>query len=271
MKLTSFFLQPFTLINSPKQKLILIGICLGFGILFTNIFIPFNVNHWENDTGIEQFLRLTSYSFIIALSLFFTQFVIRKLFKVYTFTVWRFMLWFFGEVIFISIVYLLIYSNDLNSFWAIFKFSFQHTLLGISIPYILALIIIALIQSRNIKPVVQNERTELIGIPDEKGVIKISLQLSSILYFESADNYVTIFYLDENEVKRMLLRNSLKKLESLFSNSILKRCHRSYIVNVKNIKLIEKASGKHLIYIKNSDVVIPISKNYNTEFNQNSF
>ncbi|MEC3908076.1 LytTR family DNA-binding domain-containing protein [Tamlana sp. 2201CG12-4] len=271
MKLTSFFLQPFTLINSPKQKLILIGICFGFGIIFTNIFIPFNVDEWESDTGLEQFLRLTNYSLIAALSLLFMQFVIRKVFKVLTFTaVWRYMLWFLGEVCLISIIYLLVYNDNLTSVWEQFKFTFKHTLLGISIPYFIALVILALIQSRNEKTVTK-EKVDLIGIPDENGVIKISLQLPSILYLESADNYVVIFYLDQEEVKRILIRNSLKKLEALFASSILKRCHRSYIVNVKNIKLIEKASRKYLVHIKNTDTIIPISKNYIPEFSQMIF
>ncbi len=266
-KLTSFFTQPFTLINSPKQKLILIGICLGFGVLFTNVFIPFNVNQWEQDSGINQFLRLTSYYFIIAITLSFTQFIIRKLFKVYTFTIWRFILWFFGEVVFISVIYLFVYSDNLNSFGELFMFSFRHTLLGISIPYLLALIILALIKSRDKIPKNQNKKTDLIGIPDEKGVVKISLLLSNILYIESADNYIEIYYLDENLVKTTLIRNTLKTIENLFKNSMLKRCHRSYIVNVEKIKLAERKSGKLYLHLINIKSVIPVSRNYIAAFN----
>lgn len=266
MKLTHFFSQPFTLIDSPKQKLILIGICLGFGIIFTNLFIPFNVNQWEKDTGIDQFLRLTGYSFIIASSLIFTQFAIRRLFKVLTFKVWRFILWFLGEVVFISLIYLLVYKDNLSSLWEFFKFSFQHTLLGISVPYLLALIILALIQSRNLKPEISVDKTDLIGFPDEKGVVKISLLFSNILYIESADNYIEVYYLDENLVKSTLIRNTLKTIETNFKNTSLKRCHRSFIVNIDKIKLAEKKSGKLVLHIINVKTVIPVSRNYTPAF-----
>ncbi len=267
MKLLSFLSQPFTLIDSPKQKLILIGICLGFGIVFANVFVPFNINQWEQDTGMDQFLRLTGYQFVIALSLAFTQFVIRKLLKVSTFVLWGFILWFLGEVVLISLVYLLIYSDNINSFWALFKFSFQYTLLGISVPYLLSLTILALLKSKHENPEFSEKKLDLIGIPDDKGVIKISLRLSNLLYIESADNYIAIFYLDNGHVKKVLVRNTLKTIEVNFKNSSLKRCHRSFIVNVDKLKLAERKSGKLYLHMAHTETIIPVSRNFIPAFN----
>ncbi len=267
MKLLSFLSQPFTLIDSPKQKLILIGICLGFGIIFANVFVPFNINQWEQDTGMDQFLRLTGYQFVIALSLAFTQFVFRKLLKVSTFVLWGFILWFLGEVVLISLVYLFIYSDNINSFWALFKFSFQYTLLGISVPYLLSLTILALLKSKHENPEFSEKKLDLIGIPDDKGVIKISLRLSNLLYIESADNYIAIFYLDNGHVKKVLVRNTLKTIEVNFKNSSLKRCHRSFIVNVDKLKLAERKSGKLYLHMAHTETIIPVSRNFIPAFN----
>lgn len=262
MKLLSFLSQPFTLLDNPKQKLILIGVCLGFGIIFANVFVPFNVNQWEQDSGIDQFLRLTSYQFIAAISLIFTQFAVRKVFKVNTFNVLQFLLWFLGEIIFISLIYLFVYSDSLNAFWDIFKFSFRYTLLGISMPYLLALSVLALISPRQLKV-----KPNLVGIPDEKGVVRVSLMPSSLLYIESADNYIKVFYSDEGLIKNVLIRNTLKAMETHFENTSLKRCHRSVIVNTDNIKLAEKKSGKLYLHIAHANTVIPVSRNFVTTFN----
>ena len=69
-------------------------------------------------------------------------------------------------------------------------------------------------------------------------MVKISLLFSNILYIESADNYIEVYYLDEGHVKTVLIRNTLKTIDSIFKNSSLKRCHRSYMVNIDRIKFI---------------------------------
>lgn len=85
----------------------------------------------------------------------------------------------------------------------------------------------------------------------------IKLNLSDILYIEGLKDYVKIHV---SNGKFILTLNSLKKFEeSLLENNFF-RIHRSYIVNLKHIKSIQK--NKVII----SEKRIPIGENYKNEF-----
>ncbi|WP_158655072.1 LytR/AlgR family response regulator transcription factor [Flavivirga eckloniae] len=111
-----------------------------------------------------------------------------------------------------------------------------------------------------------DNKTGLIGIPDENGVVKLSLVFSNILYIESADNYISVHYVDNEKTKHILIRNTLKTIESIFENTSLKRCHRSYMINLDKIKMAQKKSGRLYLHIKNTETIIPVSRNYTTAF-----
>ncbi len=258
----------FTLLDKNWQKLFLISFCLVFSVLFLNVFVPYNINLWEDDKGVDQFIRLSKFSAIGISVLAFSQFVLRKLFGVKKFRLVEFVFWVFFEITLMAFVLSLIYQYDGVVFWPFFLECLHYASLVIIIPYTISLLIIYVIQLRQKRNIKSNlsSITDLIGIPDENNAVKLSIPVNSLLYFESADNYVAVNYIDDNKVKKKLIRNTLKNLEIILDNAIVKRCHRSYIVNLKNIKLIEKVSGKFLIHVKNSDVVIPISANYIPQF-----
>ncbi len=89
-----------------------------------------------------------------------------------------------------------------------------------------------------------------------------------MLYLESTDNYVVVFYTSNGVVKKELLRNSLKKLENVFGDLPLKRCHRSYMVNLNNLSLVKKSGQKMILSLSNTSETIPVSKTYQKEFNE---
>lgn len=85
----------------------------------------------------------------------------------------------------------------------------------------------------------------------------IKLNFSDILYIEGLKDYVKIYTTD---TKYTLTLISLIKLENLLSSKGFARIHRSYIVNIKHIKSIQK--NKVLIAEKR----IPISESYKNSF-----
>jgi DNA-binding LytR/AlgR family response regulator len=110
----------------------------------------------------------------------------------------------------------------------------------------------------------ENHRKNVIAFPDEKGEQKITIMLENLLYIESSDNYVTIHYLNKSKLSHFLIRNTLKWMdENLTKNSQLVRCHRSYIVNLDNVKVLRKNKGGIFMEL---DVVntpdIPVSNSY---------
>lgn len=85
----------------------------------------------------------------------------------------------------------------------------------------------------------------------------IKLNFSDILFIEGLKDYVKIYTTDN---KYTLTLISLIKLENLLSSKGFSRIHRSYIINIKHVKSIQK--NKALI----GDKRIPISGSYKNAF-----
>jgi DNA-binding LytR/AlgR family response regulator len=85
----------------------------------------------------------------------------------------------------------------------------------------------------------------------------VKLNFADILFIEGLKDYVKIYTTDN---KFTLTLISLIKLENLLSSKGFARIHRSYIINIKHVKSIQK--NKVLI----SDKRIPISESYKNSF-----
>ncbi|MBE8725553.1 LytR/AlgR family response regulator transcription factor [Flavobacterium hungaricum] len=85
----------------------------------------------------------------------------------------------------------------------------------------------------------------------------VKLNFADILFIEGLKDYVKIYTTDN---KFTLTLISLIKLENLLSSKGFSRIHRSYIINIKHVKSIQK--NKVLI----SDKRIPISESYKNSF-----
>jgi DNA-binding LytR/AlgR family response regulator len=85
----------------------------------------------------------------------------------------------------------------------------------------------------------------------------VKMNFSDILFIEGLKDYVKIYTTDN---KFTLTLISLIKLENLLSSKGFSRIHRSYIINIKHVKSIQK--NKVII----SDKRIPISESYKNAF-----
>ncbi|SDX78506.1 two component transcriptional regulator, LytTR family [Flavobacterium degerlachei] len=85
----------------------------------------------------------------------------------------------------------------------------------------------------------------------------VKLNFADILYIEGLKDYVKIYTTDS---KYTLTLISLIKLENLLSSKGFARVHRSYIINIKHVKSIQK--NKAVI----ADKRIPISESYKNSF-----
>lgn len=91
----------------------------------------------------------------------------------------------------------------------------------------------------------------------------LSVPTSALRYLESMQNYVAIFYLNEGELKKELLRNTMSKLEVQLKDSTTVRCHRSYMVNTDMIEEVSgNAQGLKLRLSDVPQIEIPVSRSY---------
>ncbi len=99
----------------------------------------------------------------------------------------------------------------------------------------------------------------------ENGKQFLSLKPQNLLYIQSAGNYVEIMYLSNQQVKKHLLRSSLKQIEQTMETyDFLKRCHRSYLVNTQKISQIKKTNTALELDLEYATV--PVSKKYEEVF-----
>ncbi|WP_040281809.1 LytTR family transcriptional regulator DNA-binding domain-containing protein [Psychroserpens damuponensis] len=98
-----------------------------------------------------------------------------------------------------------------------------------------------------------------IEIQGEGNYESLRLLLNDLICIQSSDNYVEVFYLDGNELKKSLIRNSLSKVSIAFPQ--LLKTHRSFIINPFHFKSWKTEKGKHFLMLSQS-IEAPISKTY---------
>lgn len=94
------------------------------------------------------------------------------------------------------------------------------------------------------------------------GRMAFSTRMSNILYIEAADNYVNLHYLNGDKEDTFILFNTMKNLEKSFIGTSLMRCHRGYMVNAQNVKLMRKDGMGLQLELERSDKVVPVSKSF---------
>ncbi|MBR5027635.1 MAG: LytTR family transcriptional regulator, partial [Bacteroidales bacterium] len=78
-----------------------------------------------------------------------------------------------------------------------------------------------------------------------------------------ADNYVNICYKNKERTTKFCLRNTLKNIETMDFSEDLVRCHRSYIINFKKVKILKKEKTGLFVELDDKDIPdIPVSKTY---------
>ena len=112
----------------------------------------------------------------------------------------------------------------------------------------------------------QQEHTDVFKIYDERGELKLLVRPEMLYYIESADNYVIIHYLNMGKMEKMMIRNTLKNIEWRFKDRSLVRCHRSYIANIANVKMLKKSDNEMMLdFGIDSIKPLPVSKTYSDE------
>ncbi len=181
------------------------------------------------------------------------------------------------EILFLSFVILLI---SIGSYFFLslliegFLFSFFNLGYTISLTFSISVFLISVIiffkhsnfKKENIKTLISDTNEILKFISLNKTDKDVVINKSNFLYVEAIKNNVHIYYYDEEIVKTISIRNTLKNIENQFQDNSLFRCHRSFIVNTNNIKTAKGNSNRYKIYFDNYNHFIPVSRSYTKDF-----
>ncbi len=246
-----------------------------FALLFINIYKPFESPGWYPITQFEYFL----YSSLIILTGVLVVVISRVIMFYYTkkrtLTYWEYVIWVIGEIFFMSLFYTL-YSYTLDetrNFPEVYRSSVINTSLILLLPYTITILFLSWKEnSRRIKQLEKelehgDENTPLsagiLTFRDEKGELLLSIKKDSLLYLEAADNYVSVWYLSKSGVTKYLIRNTLREMEERFSHMPVVRCHRSFMVNLDQVKVAKRTRNGIVLDLGTDKVPdIPVSRTY---------
>lgn len=268
----------------------------AFAIGFIFLVNPFGVESWVDWESRDQYVLtvflVVGIGFLVLLVSRTIMYLLRN--KV-VLDVKKYLIWIAIELFALTVFYtFFVYFYDnrgRGGYFDIFPTTFQYVALMLLVPYIISGLYMALKEKKEqeMDAVQQKEEydesksemtksiseTELllkeqeavqhniVNFYDDKGQLKLSVDIDSLLYIESADNYVNIYYSSKGKFSRFMLRATLKSIEDTFADCDLVRCHRSYVVNFKKVKVLRKEKmGLFLDLDFEKAPEIPVSKTY---------
>ncbi len=261
--------QPFTLLDENRHRWMIIGATGIFSIIFMNLYTPFDADSWIQIPGVPLFVILSSYGILGMIMFFFSQIVVRNIFNVRSFTRLTYGLWFLGEVLLLSLIMFLVYGDykqlSAGRLMSEYFLALRYTVLVLIIPYGVVMFYFQHLAEKELKDTGAIPGDHLVKIKDENDILQLAIDIEKLLFIQSTDNYVSVFFLKDEKVNKELVRTSLKKLEKELRGTSIVRCHRSYMVNLNKI-LVTKKTGKGLmVELQNyHGERIKVSKHYRT-------
>ena len=267
---------PKYLVEKRNQIIMVLFVSI-FAIGFINVFKPFESKNWIDKNGMSESLYLawstllvTIGMAVVAVSRLIMYYYSQYLGKIINYL--QYILWVFIEVLLLSGAFTLLAiitkTGPIQDPVDIYKHAFENTIYILCIPYILCILFFSY-QERSAKlKELMNENigfksSSLISIRDSRGVLQLSIAKENLLYIESADNYICIWYTKNEQLKKQLMRITMKESNEQLADTNIVRCHRSYMVNLDLVKVMRREKENLFLELGVPNVKeIPISKTY---------
>ncbi|MCQ2280807.1 MAG: LytTR family transcriptional regulator [Bacteroidales bacterium] len=264
-----------------------------FALLFICVYNPIELSHWlpaaENSGARFGFSAIIILGGIVVIAL--SRLVLSRIAKKHEITLPEYGIWLLCEVIAIAFAYLMLTKfglHDSRSSLTILRSAIFNILLMLAIPYLISYLYVALrdkelkikdflSKTKNMEDGENAEasalkstdrqqittKNSLIRFYDEKRELRLTVRQEYLFYIESSDNYVNIHYKKGNKLVHTMIRTSLKALEEQLRDYGIVRCHRAYLINMSNIKIVRKEhDGLIVDFDIEGAAEIPVSKTY---------
>lgn len=270
-----FLAQPYPREQRTPRRWLLTAAGTGFFVaIFLLVFQPFGAAQWDDPAkpyvlggfGVVTFvcLAVTGLLFPAAFKSWFAE---------RTWTVGKEILWSSSNVGFIAL------GNMVYSGW-MFGGMYGNLLPWLGITAAIGVIPMTVITLVNYTRLlrkytttdlyVEKHEPEAMALPlpevliftaeNEKDVV--TLALKDLLFIESADNYSEIVFLQNEKMKKTLLRGSLSRFEEQAHHPDVVRCHRSYVVNLRQVESISGNAQGYKLQLKKYPSSIPVARRY---------
>ncbi|PKL77646.1 MAG: hypothetical protein CVV25_14045 [Ignavibacteriae bacterium HGW-Ignavibacteriae-4] len=267
--------QPYLIKDSVADKLKMSFVYGAFVALFLLAFQPFGLNTLESKL-VEICLI---YGTITTAAIIILNIIIAPLFPKYfdeqSWNTGREITWTIVNILSIGLANA-VYTSYLNdnslSLKYIFLFEFYTFMVSI-LPITFIIVYNESKSSRRYNELSHDINQKLIAHTNPTSTIKIDSQnqneeleinSSDLLFIKSADNYIEVYYLESDEVRNSMLRNTLKSVEEIFANNEnIIRCHKSYLVNLQYVKNVSGNAQGYKLHLDFTDIPIPVSRKLN--------
>jgi hypothetical protein len=244
----------------------------GFSLLFLNLYTPFGALT-VSEVSKPTLLLYTSGVILtgmltVALSRIIMYLLLRRGMEL---VIWQYLAWVAAEIVAMALFFAffeIVILHDRRTFTDLLGKSIVNTSLTLLLPYAMLWLYFSW-RDNKIKLAELKEQPEgagqkpMIPLRDEKGALRLSLKRSDILYLQGSDNYVTVWYQSQGRNMKFMLRTTLKTMEDELAQEGIKRCHRSYLVNIERVKLIRREKdGLQLELDSTPPSTVPVSRTY---------
>ena len=254
-----------------------------FALFFIALYSPFDFDRIDSDAHFLSWLNVSRELLVQLITIFLILIgmavaaISRWLMALYTrkrqISYVHYITWIACEILVMTLMFTIValFTDTNKGIITLFKNSLIKTFLMLLIPYTLSYIYFIwqerVAQLRMLRERIAEDETALqaayVQIFDEKGEMRLSVRREHLLLIESADNYICVWYTNNNAPKKVLVRNTLKQVAEQLASTHIQRCHRSYLVNLDHVKVLRRE--KEGIFVELGIVGVPdvpISKTY---------
>lgn len=252
-----------------------------FSMVFVNVYTPFEFSTWFNSSSDTLNFLYSSCTILGGMVvLIVSRVVMYYANKRELISMLSYVLWLAAEILVIVMLYTLVNKlllHDQRDAYNIFRRALTFVPAILAIPYLVSYLYLGLrSKDATINKLIEEGHTtgqalqhsvdDTITLNDENGKPRLTIKSGGILYVGANDNYVNVYYLDNDKVGYTMLRNNLKTLEKQLDAYGIVRCHRSYMVNLHRVTIISREKDCMYTTLDSNAVSrIPISKSYSEE------
>jgi small-conductance mechanosensitive channel len=112
-------------------------------------------------------------------------------------------------------------------------------------------------------------RQEIVHLRSEYEKDDLSVEVERLLYIRSAGNYIEVYWQGEDTVRSRMVRCTMKYAEEAFrDHPYIFKCHRTFIVNIHQVRRVEGSSQGYTLYVGNEHEKVLVSRNYISGFKE---
>jgi len=212
-------------------------------------------------------------------SFFVLPAILKKLFDFDKWTIKKNIIFIVVQFLIVTVlnwIYNSIIGKDITEQHSLFFFVFITVSVGIIPTFFLIYIIeknltrknkkIATNFTENIKHQKSINKSTIINLVSKNKDETITIDLKQLLCVKSEGNYLKVYFLKENRIVSKLIRNSISKVEEqLIIFEQVKRCHRSFLVNLGKVDKMTGNARSFNLHISSLDFTIPVSRSFPKE------